>query len=582
METSSHDLPAGVSALGDWLKPTTRNPPFIPMNDQDLVPLDSGVSPPEAPPSESAPMPPPDVTANILLVDDRADKMLALDAILESLGQNVVQARSGKEALRQLLKQDFAVILLDVSMPGMDGFETAALIRQRPCSQHTPIIFITSIGISENQISRGYSIGAVDYILSPIVPEVLCTKVSVFVELYKKTELIKRQAECLRRAEETKHQGELAEFTDRLEAETRRNRFFTLAPEMLGIAGLDDHLLQVNSSWEKVLGYAEAEWKGSSNPALVHPEDRARLLAGMEALKTGLSLTDFEGRFRHKDGSYRWLAGTAVPFLADKMVYIFARDITPRKQAEEQISRLNHELELRVVALTEANRELEAFNYSIAHDLRAPLRSMSGFAHALLEDEPDKMSEQALDYASRIARSAKYMDNLLRDLLAYSQLAREKLLPAAVTLEEPINELLAVLEPEIRERRVQIEVVSPLGTAFAHLPTLKQILGNLIGNSLKFLCPDRASKLRIHSTTEHGAVRLWIEDNGIGIAPENHEKIFGLFRRLHDAQAYPGTGIGLALVRKGAERMGGRAGVESQLGQGSRFWVEFPAAPDEN
>jgi PAS domain S-box-containing protein len=582
METSSHDLPAGVSALGDWLRPTTRNPPFIPMNDQDLVPLDSGVCPPEAAPSESAPTPPPDVTANILLVDDRADKMLALDAILESLGQNVVQARSGKEALRQLLKQDFAVILLDVSMPGMDGFETAALIRQRPCSEHTPIIFITSIGISENQISRGYSIGAVDYILSPIVPEVLCTKVSVFVELYKKTELIKRKAECLRRAEETKHHCELAEFADRLEAETRRNRFFTLAPEMLGIADLDDHLLQVNSSWEKVLGYSEAELKGSSGPELVHPEDRARLLAGMEALKTGLSLTDFEGRFRHKDGSYRWLAGTAVPFLADKMVYIFARDITPRKQAEEQISRLNHELELRVVALTEANRELEAFNYSIAHDLRAPLRSMSGFAHALLEDEPDKMSEQALDYASRIARSAKYMDNLLRDLLAYSQLAREQMLPAAVNLEEPINELLTVLEPEIRERGTQIEVVSPLGTAFAHLPTLKQILGNLIGNSLKFLSKDRPPSLRIHSTTENGAVRLWIEDNGIGIAPENHEKIFGLFRRLHDAQAYPGTGIGLALVRKGAERMGGRAGVQSELGQGSRFWVEFPAAPDEN
>src|SRR5690348_4691667 len=177
-----------------------------------------------------------DLKANILLVDDRPDKLLALEAVLTSLDQNIVQARSGKEALRQLLKQDFAVILLDVSMPSMDGFETAALIRQRPRSEHTPIIFITSIGNSENHIARGYSLGAVDYLLTPIVPDVLRAKVSVFVELHRQTELIKRQGEQLRRLEETKHQREMAVFADRLEAETRRNRFFTLALDMLGIA----------------------------------------------------------------------------------------------------------------------------------------------------------------------------------------------------------------------------------------------------------------------------------------------------------------------------------------------------------
>jgi signal transduction histidine kinase len=203
---------------------------------------------------------------------------------------------------------------------------------------------------------------------------------------------------------------------------------------------------------------------------------------------------------------------------------------------------------------------------------------MSGFAQALLEHEADEMSPEAANYSTRIARSAKYMDTLLRDLLAYSRLAREEMSPISVDLEEPIHELLAVLEPEIRERGAQIEVISPLGMVFAHSPTLKQIISNLIGNSLKFLSPDRPPKLRIHSTTQNGAVRLWIEDNGIGIAPEHHEKIFGLFQRLHDAQAYPGTGIGLALVRKGAERMGGHAGVESMPSQGSRFWVELVAA----
>src|SRR5207237_4567764 len=123
--------------------------------------------------------------ANILLVDDRADKLLALEAILSSLGQNVIKARSGKDALRCLLQDDFAVILLDVSMPCMDGFETAALIRKRPSSELTPIIFITSINNSENHVAKGYSLGAVDYILTPVVPEILRAKVSAFVELHK-------------------------------------------------------------------------------------------------------------------------------------------------------------------------------------------------------------------------------------------------------------------------------------------------------------------------------------------------------------------------------------------------------------
>ncbi|MEY2427433.1 MAG: hypothetical protein QOJ40_318 [Verrucomicrobiota bacterium] len=375
----------------------------------------------------------PELKANILLVDDRPDKLLALEAILGSLNQNIVQARSGKEALRQLLKENFAVILLDVSMPGMDGFETASLIRQRDSSVHTPIIFITAIGISENHVAKGYSLGAVDYMLTPIIPEVLRTKVSVFVELHKKT---------------------------------------------------------------------------------------------------------------------------------------------------EQISQLNSELKKRVDALTEVNRELEAFNYSISHDLRAPLRSMSSFAQALLEEEALRLSPEGLDFAKRITRSAKFMDSLLHDLLTYSRLTREEVSPAQINLEEAVNEVLAVVDGEIRSRHVQVEIASPLARVFAHLPTLKQVLANLVGNSLKFVDPARPLVLRIYTTQEKGFVRLWVQDNGIGIAREHQEKIFGLFQRLHDTQTYPGTGIGLALVRKGAERMGGRAGVESKPGHGSKFWVDLPVTND--
>jgi PAS domain S-box-containing protein len=520
-----------------------------------------------------------DLKASILIVDDRPDKLLALEAVLSGLGQNLVQARSGKEALRYLLKQDFAVILLDVSMPGMDGFETAALIRERPRSEHTPIIFITSIGNSENYISRGYSLGAVDYLLTPIVPEVLRAKVSVFVELHRQTELGKIQAEQLRRVEESRHQRELAEVADRLETETRRNRFFTLALDMLGIADFSGRLLQLNPSWEKVLGYEEEELKSISGLELVHPEDRKALLHRMEDLRNGGTADQIEGRYRHKDGSYRWLLWSAVPFRAENLIYIFARDITPRKEAEAKVALLNQQLEQRLEALTAINSELEAFNYSIAHDLRTPLRSMSGFAKALLEDESANLTPLGLEYSTRIARSANYMDNLLLDMLAYSRLAAAEMVPEVCALDVAVSEQLALVEKEIRDRKIVVEVHSPLGTAFAHLATLKQVLTNLISNSIKFHSPDRQPGVRIYTTREGAYLRLWIEDNGIGIAPEHHERIFGLFQRLHDSQTYPGTGIGLALVRKGAERMSGRVGVESEPNRGSRFWIDLPASP---
>lgn len=517
-----------------------------------------------------------DLRVNILVVDDRPDKLMALEAILSALNENLVLARSGKEALRALLRQDFAVILLDVSMPGMDGFETARLIRQRPSSEFTPIIFITSIHASDHKAVEGYSLGAVDYLFTPIVPEVLRAKVAVFVELHRKTELVKRQAEQLRQVEESRYQRRLAEAADRLERETQRNRFFTLAPELLGIADFEGRLLQLNPPWEKVLGYTEPELKSMSGLDLVHPEDQAEMLASMKRLREGSEITHFEARYRHKQGGYRWLHWAAAPFPAENLVYIFARDITSRKEAEAQVQHLNGELERRVDALTSANLELEAFNYSIAHDLRTPLRSMSGFAKALVEDESANLTPLGLEYAQRIAHSAKYMDALLLDLLAYSRLARAEMSPQPLALDDPIEELLSVVQKEIRDRGVRVEVLSPLGSVYVHLPTLKQILSNLISNSLKFTAPERSPLLRIYTTPNGRLLRLWVEDNGIGIAPEHQEKIFGLFQRLHDSQAYPGTGIGLALVRKGAERLGGRAGVESQPGVGSRFWVDLP------
>lgn len=534
---------------------------------------------------------------NILVVDDRKDKLLALGAILAPLGQNVIEARSGKEALRLLLKNEFAVILMDVSMPTMDGFETAALIRKRPSSEHTPIIFVTSIGNSPAQMYQGYLLGAVDYILTPIVPDVLRAKVGVFVELWRKTEHIKQQGERLRQVEEAEHRRRLAEAHDRIEMETKRNRFFTLALDMLGIGDLDGHLLQVNHAWETVLGYAEDELKSSAPEHLVHPDDFAMILEKVKVLKSGMPVEYFEVRCRHKDGSYRWIGWTAAPFPEEKLVYIFGRDVTRRKEAEEKVLHLNGELEKRVDALTEINRELETFNYSISHDLRAPLRSMSGFAQALMDGESSKLGPQGADYVRRIANSARRMDTLLQDLLEYSRVARASMPPMAVDLDGVVGEIVTLREREIQEKQARLEVKSPLGTVNAHLPTVTQILGNLVDNGLKFVNPGKQPHLCIWTekalsgngeTGKDGCgnsgrhvLRIWVEDNGIGIEKEFYEKIFGLFERLHPSHAFPGTGLGLAIVRKGVERMGGHVGVESRLQEGSRFWVELPAGANE-
>jgi PAS domain S-box-containing protein len=524
------------------------------------------------------PAPPPIPKANILLVDDRADKLLAVEAILSSLGQNIVKAHSGKEALRHLLQMDFAVILLDVSMPCMDGFETASLIRKRPSSEHTPIIFVTSINSSENHIAQGYSLGAVDYMLTPIVPDVLRSKVAVFVELHKKSELIKLQAEELRHAEETKHQRELADVEDRLETETRRNRFFTLSIDLLAIASFDDFLIQVNPVWESTLGFSADELRSKSLLEFVHPEDRTTTAEQLTHLKMGSAPAYFENRYRCKDGSFRWLGWTAAPFISEQLVYIFARDITSRKASETEIKNLNLELERRIRDLTEMNKELEAFGYSISHDLRAPLRSIRSFAQFIREDYETAGNAESKDYLRRIESAAKYMDLLLLDLLQYSRLNGCELELVSIDLDTALADVITSIEQEIEDRKADIRIRAPLGSVKAHPATVRQVFYNLISNGLKFVAAEKPPQIEVWTEPHNGFLRVWVTDRGIGIASQYHQKIFGLFQRLHSHDAYPGTGIGLALVRKGLERMGGRIGLESEPGQGTRFWFELTHA----
>ncbi|MEB3831081.1 PAS domain S-box protein [Phormidium sp. CCY1219] len=308
------------------------------------------------------------------------------------------------------------------------------------------------------------------------------------------------------------------------------------------------------------------------------------------ALYHGEIVRGQEIQFLRQDGSYGIIQANAAP-IRDRDDTIIAAvvivlDISDRFQAEAQVRELNATLEQRVqertAELEEVNEELKAFSYSVSHDLRAPLRAMQGFAQALLEDYGNCFDELGLQYAERIVNAAERMEGLIEDLLTYSRLSRADIELQRVDLELVLTEICSLLESEVQERQAQIQVKHPLPTLRGHRSILVQVLTNLVRNAMIFQPPGTTAQVQIWAENRDGWIRLWIADNGIGIAPEHQRRIFQVFERLHGVEIYAGTGIGLAIVRKGMERLGGRYGVDSQLGEGSRFWIELPEAGEKS
>ncbi len=254
-----------------------------------------------------------------------------------------------------------------------------------------------------------------------------------------------------------------------------------------------------------------------------------------------------------------------------------------RERAGAMLANLNRTLEERVLERTrrlqEINQQLESFSYSVSHNLRTPLRAMHGYAEALLNDFGNVLNGTGQDYAERLIGACRRMDGIIRDLLEYSRLSRTDVPLGAVALEQVAREVVAMQQEEVARSGGRIELrIDPGHRVQAHPAVLGQALGNLVGNALKFVPPGRTPDVRLISQQRDDHVRLWVIDNGIGIAPEHQGLIFGVFERLHHDDRYPGTGVGLAMVRMATERMGGTVGVESEAGCGSRFWIELPAA----
>jgi PAS domain S-box-containing protein len=298
---------------------------------------------------------------------------------------------------------------------------------------------------------------------------------------------------------------------------------------------------------------------------------------------------DLETTERDRNGRTIYLSNNAVGITeGDHLLSLWStqRDVTERKLAadalrksEEKLRNLNVSLELhvaeRTMELQRVNEDLEAYAHSVAHDLRAPLRAMYGFSKALREDCADRLDETGREYTDFIESGARQMDKLITDLLEYSSVGHSELPEDAVELDAVVKEAMNRLAAEISDRQATVKVISPLGTTLGHRGTLVQIFANLISNGTKFVADGMRPEIRIWSESRNGWLRLWVEDNGIGIDPEFRRKIFQVFERLHSSEDFAGTGIGLAIVRRAVESLGGRYGVESEPGKGSQFWVEF-------
>jgi signal transduction histidine kinase len=253
------------------------------------------------------------------------------------------------------------------------------------------------------------------------------------------------------------------------------------------------------------------------------------------------------------------------------------------RSAQQHLLEANQLLELRVQQRTEqiseANAELKAFAHTVAHDLRAPLRNVEGFATALLEDETERLSEDGKLFANRIRAAVARMDTLITDLLAYSRLSRSELRLQQVDLGHVMQAVKRDLETQIRDTHAEVTIEEPLPSVLANEGLMVQIMTNLVSNALKFVSSGKAPMVCIYGTDcpDRGICKIFVDDNGIGIDPVYRERIFGVFERLHGQEEYSGTGIGLAIVKKGVERMGGEVKMAGLPEGGTQFEIELPA-----
>ncbi len=536
----------------------------------------------------------------ILIVDDRPDKLLALKSVLSDLCPAIVTADSGRQALKCLLEKDFALILLDVNMPGMDGFETAALIRQRKKSETTPIIFVTSYG-DDMHVAQGYSLGAVDYILSPIVPAVLRTKVTVFLDLYRKTREVEQQALRLQHRAEQLHKLTEASLAihsahsmDKIlriitdtardvigvhyaatmltldESWAKSKKVVAVSPEYArsngntdAASGSDIHVLWRAMGRSRRLTSAQLaahpEWQALGKSLAGLPDARgwlATALVGRDGREIGLiQLSDKrEGEFGSNDESLLVQLGQMASIAIDNILNSEAR---------------------------EANRIKDEFLATLSHELRTPLTAMLGWTQLLRAGALD--SRETAHGLEIIERNVLAQAKLIDDLLDVSRIITGKLRLSIrpMSLISVIEAALDVVRPSAGAKGVRLEAdLDPDASAITGDPDrLQQVVWNLLVNAIKFT--PAGGSVRVKLARSGAKSQIQVIDTGEGVNPDFLPHIFDRFRQADSSskRSHGGLGLGLAIVRHVVELHGGGVSAES-LGRnlGTTFFVNLPIA----
>jgi len=365
-------------------------------------------------------------------------------------------------------------------------------------------------------------------------------------------------------------------------AQLARTEAFSLV--MVCKIGLDGRWLKVPPTLCELLGYTEEELLAGYFKDVTHPDDLGADWRQCQRLIAGeIKSFDLEKRFIHKDGRIVWVYLNCSVVTDDfgRPIHLltYIKDITERRLAEETIKRINTELEQRISQRTAElrlkTRELETFAYSVAHDLKAPLRGIEGYSSLLLEDYLEKLDENGRAFLYGIHTSTARMNQLIDDLLAYSMIERRELSAEDIELRSLVETLVGERKLEIEERGIHLTMRVDGGVVVADPEGLSQALRNYLDNAIKYTCDSPEPRIEIGAEKNEKNWRLWVRDNGVGFDMLYHDRIFEIFHRLHRVEDYPGMGVGLAIVRKAMERMGGRAWAESAVGRGATFYLEL-------
>jgi PAS domain S-box-containing protein len=512
---------------------------------------------------------------HILIVDDNpSDRLLIIRELeREFSGFQATEILDASAFAEALATESFDIAIIDYQLRWSNGLQVLRAVKSR--FPDCPVIMFTNTGNEEIAV-EAMKAGLDDYIIKSPRHYV---RLAVAVQGVLKRVAAQKQVVRL--------ENRLQSLLDRLNvgvfSSTVNGRLLESNQAFLRLLGLE------NLQQAQTIDLRDLFWISLDLSEQVTAQAREVSLPKADGLLKWVLLTQYFNT--NSEGE------TVIDGLLE--------DITSLKQAEIALRQLNETLEMRVsdrtAELEDVNAQLEAFAYSVSHDLRAPLRAIESFAQILLTDYSAVLDATGEDFLQRIEGSAALMNTLIENLLDYSRLSRSNLPIAPANLSLIVAEAHTQLGEEIRSKKAII-TFEPLPSVLGHSATLLRVLVNLLSNALKFVSPGvqpririwaeeveevlrrrevpprslgETETLRVESDTTTKWIHLWVEDNGIGIAPEYHQRIFGVFERLHGVEVYPGTGIGLAIARKGVERMGGKIGVESALGQGSRFWIEL-------